>query len=375
MSLRVAIDVTTAVTQRAGVGRYTRELVQALAQLPDGPDLCLFYVAPAAPLPLAAGPAPIGVRRSIRGWRLEVLARQMLRRPDRGPWDGAQVYHAPDVAYPPLRRMPVVMTVHDLSYVVYPRFHTRLNGSYLRLLTPIAARRAQLIITVSEATKRDLMAFYRIPEHRIRVIHSGVASAFTGPPEPEQVAAVRRRYGLEEPFLLSVGTLEPRKNLHATLRGYRLLRERLPDAPLLALAGSSGWRLAERDLIDHRDAPRVRRLGYAPDGDLAALYASCSAFVYPSLYEGWGFPVAEAMALGAPTITSNVSSLPEVAGDAALLVDPHSPEAITAALEQVLRDDGISARLRAAGPARARQFSTAAWARATMQVYREAAEV
>jgi glycosyltransferase involved in cell wall biosynthesis len=199
-----------------------------------------------------------------------------------------------------------------------------------------------------------------------------VAGPFTRLPTPERVHEVRRRYHLTDAFLLSVGTLEPRKNLSGTLQACRLLRRRLADAPPLVLVGASGWRFDERRLVGMREARDVRRLGYVPDEDLAVLYASCSAFVYPSFYEGWGLPVAEAMALGAPTVTSNVSSLPEVAGDAALLVDPTSPEAIAAALERILVDQGTAARLRADGPARARQFTVQAWAAATMDVYREA---
>jgi glycosyltransferase involved in cell wall biosynthesis len=364
--------VTTALTQRAGVGRYTRELVRALADLPDGPHLRPFFVAPRADFPLDAGPTPVAVSRRIRFWRLEMLLRHLLQRPVHGPWDGAQLYHAPDVAYPPTSGVPVVMTVHDLSFVILPQYHTRLNGTYLRLLTPLAARRALLIIAVSASTRRDLVERLGVPEEKVRVIYQGVAGPFTRRPPPERARDVRRRYQLPDAFILSVGTLEPRKNLAGTLHAYRLLRRRLAEAPPLVLVGASGWRLDEQRLLRPGEAGHILRLGYVPDEDLAALYASCSAFVYPSFYEGWGLPVAEALALGAPTVTSNVASLPEVAGDAALLVDPASPQAIAAALERVLVEHDTAARLRAAGPARVRRFSVQAWAAATMDVYREA---
>ncbi len=373
MSLRVAIDVTTAVTQRAGVGRYTRDLVQALADLPDGPELRPFYVAPEATYPLEAAGPPRAVHRSIRGWRFEVLARHLARWPAAGPWQGADVYHAPDVVFPPLHNLPAVTTIHDLSYIVYPRFHTRLNGSYLRAMTPLAVRTARRIIAVSEATKRDVEQFYRVPESRIRVIQTPVPAAFWRWPAEAAMAETRRSHGLTDPFVLSVGTLEPRKNLQGVLRAYRLLRQRRPDAPLLALVGASGWGLDQAQLLDTVDPSCVRRLGYVPDGHLAALYASCSAFVYVSHYEGWGLPVAEAMALGAPVVTSSVSSLPEVAGDAALLVNPRDPEAIAGAMESVIYDTDVAARLRRAGPERARRFTARSWAEATLEVYREAA--
>jgi glycosyltransferase involved in cell wall biosynthesis len=373
MSLRVAIDVTTAVTQRAGVGRYTRDLVQALADLPDGPELRPFYIAPQATYPLEAAGAPRAVHRSIRGWRFEVLARHLARLPAAGPWQGADVYHAPDVVFPPVRNLPVVATIFDLSYVVHPRFHTRLNGTYLRAMTPLTVRKARRIIAISEATKGELMRLYAVPEERIRVAQIPVSAAFLRPPDAATIAEARRHYGLTDPFLLSVGTLEPRKNLHGLLRAYRLLRERRADAPVLALAGASGWGLDQARLLGSAGESSVRRLGYVPDEHLAALYASCSAFIYVSLYEGWGLPVAEAMALGAPVVTSSVSSLPEVAGDAALLADPEDPDSIARAMESVIYETKVAERLRLAGLERARRFTARSWAQATLNVYREAA--
>ncbi len=372
MNGTVAIDVTAAVTQRAGVGRYTRELFEALAGLADVPTLRPFYIAPDARYSLAAGAAPIHVDKAIRSWRLEMLARHLARAPAHGPWDGADVYHAPDVVYPPVRRMPVVMTVHDLSYLVYPRYHTRLNGGYLRLITPAVTRRAGLIIADSEATRRDLVERAHVAPRKVRVIYPGISALFRRPPPPDRLRAVRERYGLPDAFILSVGTLEPRKNLAGTLRAYRLLRNRLGDAPPLALVGDAGWRLDEADLFGAQEDPSLRRLGFVPDEDLPALYAACSAFVYPSFYEGFGLPVAEALALGAPVVTSNLSSLPEVAGDAALLVNPRDVEDIAAALARVLQDDALATRLRTAGPARAARFTYEHCARRTVDVYEEA---
>lgn len=374
MSLRVALDVTTAVTQRAGVGRYTRELATALTALPQGPSVLPFYVAPGVTYPLDGVPAPVGLHRSLRGWRLEIGVRHAARRPARGPWDATQLYHAPDVVFPPVRAIPVVATVHDLSYVVHPQFHTRLNGVYLRLLTPTMAHRARLLLADSDSTRRDLVERLGVPDSKIRVVYPGVSQCFTRSPSAERVMEVRGRYGLTGPFILSVGTLEPRKNLVGTLRAYALLHERLPAAPALALVGGSGWGLDEQRLVGGDSGPHVRRLGYVSDADLVALYASCSVFVYPSFYEGWGLPVAEAMRLGAPTITSAVSSLPEVAGDAAMMVDPSSPEEIAAALERVLVDSELALRLRGAGPDRVRPFTAERCARETTRVYEEAVD-
>jgi len=371
VTLRIAIDVTSAVTQRAGVGRYTRELVRALRDLPDAPELIPFFIAPGAEYPLGAGPTPLMRRQGGRSWRLEALLRQVTRRPMRGPWNRADLYHAPEVIAPPTTT-PLVTTVHDLSYLTRPQYHTRLNGAYLRAIIPLVTRRARLVIADSEATKRDLVHYIGLSEHHVRVVYPSIAAEFWRAPAPEQVAETCARYGLSAGFILSVGTQEPRKNLTGTLAAYRLLRRRLPDAPPLALVGGAGWGLDEERLVGPEEREHVLRLGFVPDTDLVGLYAACAAFVYPSHYEGWGLPVAEALALGAPVVTSNVSSLPEVAGDAALLVDPTQPAEIAAALYSLLTESALAARLRREGPPRARLFSRERWASETLRVYEDA---
>jgi glycosyltransferase involved in cell wall biosynthesis len=372
MGMKVAIDVTAAVTQRAGVARYTRELVSALAQLPDGPELQPFAVTVQKITPLDEHLPVACVHQSVNVRYGDMLVRHVLRRPARGPWDGADVYHAEVLAYPPVRNMPVVSVVHDLAYYVYPQHQTRLYGTYLRHMTPVFLARAQRIVAVSAATKQDLMERSRVPDHKICVVYPGIAKVFRQPVTPEHLNAVRDRYRLPSTFLLSVGTLEPRKNLQGTLQAYRLFRQRHSDAPPLLLVGATGWRLDERSLLGGAD-DHVRRLGYVPDEDLAALYTACGAFVYPSFYEGFGLPVVEAMALGAPTITSRVSSLPEVAGDAAVLVDPQQPEEIATAMERILSDQALRSHLRRAGMQRAQDFSYNQCAMGMMNVYREAA--
>jgi glycosyltransferase involved in cell wall biosynthesis len=372
MGMKVAIDVTAAVTQRAGVARYTRELVSALAQLPGGPELYPFAVTTQKITPLDQQLPVACVHQSVNVRYGDMLVRHLLRWPARGPWDGADVYHAEVLAYPPVRNLPVVSVVHDVAYYVYPQHQTRLYGTYLRRMTPVFLKRAQRIVAVSAATKQDLIERSHVPEYRICVVYPGIAKVFRDPVTEEHLSAVRARYDLPSTFLLSVGTLEPRKNLQGTLHAYRLLRQRRTGVPPLLLVGASGWRLNEKRLLEG-DEGAVRRLGYVPDQDLAALYATCSAFVYPSFYEGFGLPVVEAMALGAPTITSRVSSLPEVAGDAAVLVDPHQPEDIATAIERILSDQALSARLRQAGMQRAQTFTYNQCAVQMLQVYREAA--
>ena len=247
MTLRIAIDVTAAVTQRAGVGRYTRELVRALRDLPNAPELLPFFIAQGAEYPLEGGLTPLMRRQGGRAWRLEALLRQVTRQPMRGPWNRADLYHAPEVIAPPTAT-PLVTTVHDLSYVTRPQYHTRLNGAYLRAITPLVTRRARLVIADSEATKSDLVHYIGLSEDHVRVVYPSIAAEFWQAPAPVQVAETCARYNLSSGFILSVGTQEPRKNLSGTLAAYRLLRQRLPDAPPLALVGGAGWGLDEQRL-------------------------------------------------------------------------------------------------------------------------------
>jgi alpha-1,3-rhamnosyl/mannosyltransferase len=231
-----------------------------------------------------------------------------------------------------------------------PELHPHANlvaeGSFAQL-----ARRADRLIAVSDSTKNDAVRILRIPPEKITTIHSGIADAFFDPPI-HRINDVRARYGLARPFVLFVGTIEPRKNLDLLLDAFESLPLPLREHFDLVIAGPIGWNA-------HRTVERlrlVRYLGYIPEPDLAPLTAAAEAFVYPSLYEGFGFPVAQAMAAGVPVITSNVSSLPEVAGNAALLVDPRSQAELHNALARLLTSRDLRISLAAAGRARARDF-------------------
>jgi len=373
--LTVAYDATAAATQRAGVGRATRDLLAALTERASHVHMRPFVVAPEITHPLPLGlPIPMHMRRSIRVARLDMLVRQTLRLPAHGPWDGADLYHATDIVHPPVaRRLPVVSTVNDLSFIVFPEFHSALNARYLRLATPGALKTSRAVIAISQATKNDILRYTDIPEDKVHVVHIATPTLGNASgPTPEDLASVRETYDLPHSFILSVGTLEPRKNLAGVLSAYRMLRRNLGDAPPLVLVGGAGWKLDLGAAMASDIEPWIRRLGFVPDTDLHALYTACDAFVYPSFYEGWGLPVAEALSHGAPTITSNVSSLPEVVGDAALQVDPKDHDALATALEHVLTDKALADRLRAAGPPRAALFSTEAWVEGTLDAYRQA---
>jgi len=274
------------------------------------------------------------------------------------------------------QRKPTVITLHDLSYKALPhlrgdwlsRFHWRFFGDR-------GARRADHVITISEHSRRDIQRLLGIPAERISVIYEAPAPIFR-PITPESARAIARdTYGIAGRYLLFVGTLQPTKNLARLIDAYALARQRAGVAPALVIVGQKGWDFA--DLF-----ARVRALeledqvlftGYVPDDDLPALYSGAEAFVLPSLYEGFGLPVLEAMACGAPVITSTVTSLPEVVGDAALLVDPTDTDALAGALAQICTDAALRQRLRLAGLARAAQFSWRRCAEETLAVYQRVA--
>ncbi len=375
--MQVCLDASPAVYGRGGIGRYTQELIGALVALDGGIELTLSYnrtrrgkdatgprlVPPLEDLPRLTTPLP------DKPWRLSVLLAHLLRMPQDRLFAGVDLFHATDHVLPYLAGVQTVFTLHDLTFRLCPETHSPANRWYLTVMMGRFLRAAGAIVAVSECTRRDAIRLYGLEGSRVRVIYPGVGPQFR-PADPGKVAAIRRRYGLPERLILYVGTIEPRKNLPALLRAYSALRRRGCEHRL-AIVGREGWRshgfwgtLKELGL-----GGEVLMPGYVPDADLPALYGAAEVFVFPSLYEGFGLPVLEAMACGTPVVCSAVSSLPEVAGEAALLVPPEDAGALAAAIERVLGDPALRARLRAEGLARARRFTWEAAARATLEVY------
>lgn len=375
MALRVAINaqlLSPGNTYRnAGVGQYILRLLEHL-QPGSGEQ---FFVFVPSHLDRAALPERAGIRY--------VASALPTRRPEvRALWEQTllpahlarlrvDVVHSPVNVLPAARLRGHVVTVHDLSFVTYPEGFPPAKRLYQRWLTRLSARRASRVLTDSESTRRDLIAHFGAPPARVETVYPGVTEAYRRPPDA-QVRAVRQRAGLSRPYYLHVGTLQPRKNLPRLVEAFAAAkrRGRLPHA--LVLAGGKGWMYEEllrrvRELGLHDD---VMFPGYVDVADLPAWYAGAEALVYPSLYEGFGFPVVEAMACGTPVVCSNVSSMPELAADAAVLVSPRDVQGLADALVRIAGDQELRRSLVERGRARAARFTWEATARGVQEAYR-----
>ena len=285
------------------------------------------------------------------------------------------VFHATDYWIPKLSRVPVVATLYDAIPLSHPEWARPRHRALKNIFMRNTAHWADAIITISAAMVPAVVEHYRVPPERVTVIHVGVDDAWFEKIPPEARAAVLARHGLTPGFFLSVGTLQPRKNLARSLAAHRALPAAARRAHPLVIVGRMGWGVDDLlpPIRQGQATGEIHWLDYVPDADLRAIYQSAHALVFPSLYEGFGMPVVEAFASGVPVLTSNVWSLPEVAGDAALQVDPCEVEAIRDAMLRLAEDSALRARLIAAGLLRARCFSWQTCAEQVLAVYREVA--
>lgn len=371
--MRIGIDYTAAVRQRAGIGRYTRELVGALLVLGQAHEYVMF--AATGGLERATVDIPRGPNVSVRtvpltdDWLARVWHRLRLPVPIEMVTGRLDVFYSPDFVLPPLRyETRTVVTVHDLSFIRYPEHFLPRLVEYLERAVSAAVSRADLVLADSEATRNDLLRYLHVLPDQVVVLYSGVSSRFTPCKEPGERERLRDKYAIgEQPYVLAVGTLQPRKNYVRLIRACVGLSLRsAAGRPLqLVIAGGRGWLDDEIWQEASRYSDRVRVLGFVDDADLPALYRNAAVFAFPSLYEGFGLPILEAMACGVPVVCSNSSSMPEVAGQAALLVDPLDTDGWREALLRVLEDDALREEMVKRGVAQAARFT---WERAAQQL-------
>jgi glycosyltransferase involved in cell wall biosynthesis len=274
--------------------------------------------------------------------------------------EGVRLVHEPHYVLPPLLQCRSVVTIHDCIHLMFPEYlPNRLAYYYAKGSMWAASRKSDRILTVSEASKRDILRFFDVPPEKVVVIHNAIDERFLSPPDPKRMDLVRQRYQLDHPFVLYVGNIKPHKNLERLIASFGRARRECDDNLKLIIIGDeiSKYPALRQQVHKHKLDKHVRFLGFQPMETLAAFYCLARAFVFPSLYEGFGLPPLEAMACGAPVVTSNVSSLPEVADDAALLVDPYDEEAIANGIVRAVNDESLRAELIDKGRQRARNFS------------------
>jgi glycosyltransferase involved in cell wall biosynthesis len=375
--MRLAIDLSPVVHRKAGLGRYARLLTEHLVTQ-DRTNTYIAFThgafADDALSPVLRALPRANVPLDVRPWRMLVWLAHVVHVPLDRALPRVDVFHATEHLLPPLKNARTVFTLHDLIFQFFPEYHLPLNRWFLQNAMPHFLRRADAIIAVSECTKRDAIRLYNIPPEKITVIYEAADPALHSETDANRIAQVRARYAHNQPFLLFVGVIEPRKNVIALVDALRVLRARGYPQRLL-IAGRKGW--LYQPTFDHVERAgmedAVTFLDFVPDDDLRALFAACDAFVFPSLYEGFGLPPLEAMAAGAPVVCANTASLPEVVGDAALLVNPRDVGELANAIERVITDRALRDELRARGLARAARFSWERAARETLAVYAQVA--
>ena len=366
--MRVAIDARK--LHDFGIGTYIRNLLRQLARVDRNTEYVL--LTPRVDLDVAAQLGPNF--RSV----LEPSPNYSLREQIHVPWvlrrERPDVFHAPHYVLPAAVPCRSVVTIHDCIHLMFPQYlPNKAAYAYARASMWTAVKRSNRILTVSQASKRDILHFFNVAPEKIVVAYNAIDDHFWLTPPDEEVARVKERYQLDHQFVLYVGNIKPHKNLVRLIEAFAALRRGGHDELKLLIIGDEISKLPalRRAVHRHQLHKHVRFLGYVSDGTLRILYRLASVFVFPSLYEGFGLPPLEAMASGTPVVTSNQSSLPEVAGDAAVLVDPYDVTSIEDGMRRVLTDAALAADLRRRGPERAREFSWARSVEKTRQVYDE----
>jgi alpha-1,3-rhamnosyl/mannosyltransferase len=377
--MRIIIDASSLLVRSAGVKTFMFHWIRALRQLPAADDIRLF--------PFLGRDFELNHERSATGKLRTKVSTSLLHfcnsRYSNSPANGmlrlltasAGVFHVSQhLRNPPRMSARMTATIYDMTCWLVPEMHTAANVDATKRHAGMVLRRAAACMAISESSRQDAIGILGLPAESVTVVYPGVADPFFSVTAGEKAAA-KKAYGLEKPYVLFVGMIEPRKNIVRLIDSYLALPQRMRAEYDLVLAGPLGWcgpDAAER--VQH-PAQGVRYLGYVPERDLPGLTAGAAVFLYPSLYEGFGLPMAQAMACGVPVVTSNSSALAEIGGPDVMLADPHSVEAIEAALEQVLDSPSLAAGLGERARCRAELYRWERCARESQAFFHRAAQL
>lgn len=371
--MRIAIDAHSVGTGLGGNESYATNLIEALADIDQVNDYTLYVTKRLALERFKNRWQNFAVRQTIPHTPLIriplILSKELRQNP-------VDVLHVQFTA-PPLAPCRVVCTIHDLAFEHLPETFKRRSWIQMRMTVRHTAKNAARIITVSEYSKRDIVETYGIPAEKIAVTHEAAPAHFQPVISENELQRARQTYGIEGEYVLSVGSIQPRKNLTRLIAAYSRLRTKRTEGklPKLVLVGKQAWLYGEtlKAIKDFGLSDSVILTGYVPESDLPALYSGALCFIYPSYFEGFGLPPLEAMKCGAAVIVGNRTSLPEVVGNAAVMVDPFDIDALAFAIEKLIDDSDFRSRLRVQGLERSKKFSWHSTARKTLAVYKQAA--
>jgi glycosyltransferase involved in cell wall biosynthesis len=352
--MRIAIDARK--LRDFGIGTYIRNILIELSRL----DRSTEYVVLCRPDDFSTGDVLGQNFRMVPETAPPYSIAEQFRIPLSLAREGVKLVHEPHYVLPPAIQCRSVVTIHDCIHLMFPQYlPSKLAYVYAKGSMWSASRKADRILTVSEASKRDILRFFDVPADKVSVIYNAIDERFLAAADAERMDLVRQRYQLDHPFVLYVGNIKPHKNIERLIDAFGRARGQCPDNLKLIIIGDeiSKYPGLRQSVHKHKLDKHVRFLGFQPMETLAAFYRLARAFVFPSLYEGFGLPPLEAMACGTPVVTSNVSSLPEIAGGAALLVDPYDEDAIAAGIVRAVTDETLRNDLITRGRDRARSFS------------------
>lgn len=370
--MNVCIDVSRLVDKPlTGVGKYIKNLVNAISIIDSEND---YYLS--LNFPYCLTNSPIEILKELKvglNFHFINLSPNSL---DLNNFETYDIVHSPNITSPKFEKARLITTIHDMTCFINPEWHTKENVDFSIRQTNNAVKYASKIIVPSENTAYDLCRYFNLDkkfkEDKIRIVPEAPAQEFYPERDLDNIERTLKKYGIYKNYLLGVFTIEPRKNTYRLIKAFDMVAEKEKDV-FLVLTGKVGWKVDLKDYlgkISHKD--RIIFTGYVSDDELRCLYTACKIFIYPSLYEGFGLPVVEAMACGAPVVTSGISSLPEIVEDAAILVDPYNVESIAGSIENMLEDDGLRKSYRRKGNKLVRKkFSWEKTARMTLEVYEE----